>query len=114
MIPEPQNFSELLEQRKASAKETLRAASDEELVALVDYLFPDGTHPWAEAFREFIQTHRSERSLRGETFDGIGFVYFPTSNRGIWFHHMNTVQGVGLLSDRSLAVLADISRGKSV
>jgi len=114
MIPEPQNFTDLLEQRKASAQETLRAATDEELVALVDFLFPDSTHPWAEPFREFIETHRSERALRGETFDGIGFVYFPTANRGIWYHFTNTVHGVGLLSDRSLQVLADISSGKSL
>lgn len=111
MNAEPTSFTELLEQRRVSVQETLRTATDEELVALNAQLFPDGQHPWAEAFRNFVQEHKAERALRGETSDGYAFIYYPTANRGIWYRHLETVQGVGILSETSLKALAEIVRG---
>jgi len=61
---EPTNSAEMLARRKESARHTLRTASPEELHALVEELFPDGTHPWAATFSQFIDEHRSERAIR--------------------------------------------------
>ena len=67
---EPAHSAELLAQRKESARHTLRTASSEELHALVNELFPDGADPFAEIFSSFIDEHRSETAVRGETSDG--------------------------------------------
>ena len=109
MNSEPINFAELLAQRKASAQQTLREISEQKLRALIAKLFPDGTHPWAESFASFIAEHQSERALQGETLDGIDFVYYPKSNRGIWYQYQNRLVGVGLLGEASLRELSEIS-----
>ena len=109
MNSEPINFAELLAQRKASAQQTLREISEQELRALIAKLFPDDTHPWAKSFASFIDEHQSERALQGETLDGIDFVYYPKSNRGIWYQYQNRLVGVGLLGETSLRVLSEIS-----
>jgi hypothetical protein len=109
MNSEPTNFAELLAQRKASAQETLREVSNEELRALIAKLFPDGTHPWSESFANFIDEHQSERALQGETSDGISFVYYPKTNRGIWYQYQTSLRGVGLLGETSLRVLSEIA-----
>jgi hypothetical protein len=109
MIPyEPSGFAEKLNQRKESARRTLREASCEELRALVLELFPDGGHPWAVPFSQFIEEHSSERAVRGETSDGFAFVYYPQSNRGIWYEHTGKAIGVGLLGQTSLKALSEI------
>jgi hypothetical protein len=61
--------------------------------ALVGELFPDGAHPWAVSFSQFIEEHHAEPAVRGETSDGIAFVYYPRSNRGIWFEHTGKALG---------------------
>jgi hypothetical protein len=109
MIPyEPSGFAEKLNQRKESARRTLREASCEELRALVLELFPDGGHPWAVPFSQFIEEHCSERAVRGETSDGFAFVYYPQSNRGLWYEHTGKAIGVGLLGQTSLKALSEI------
>ena len=109
--PDPLSFAETLAQRKESARQTLRAASPEELHGLIVELFPDATHPFEEPFKRFIEEHRLERAVRGETNDGIGFVYYPVSNRGIWFQHKGAgnLVGVGLLGVTSLKALSEIT-----
>src|SRR6516165_5267406 len=82
MMTEPTSYAERLAERKESARRTLRDASSEELQALVAQLFPDGTHPFAEPFSKFIQEHDHEKAVRGETSDGISFVYYPRANQG--------------------------------
>ena len=102
---EPTNSAEILARRKESARHTLRTASPEELHALVEELFPDGTHPWAATFSQFIDEHRSERAIRGETSDAIAFVYYPRPNLGMWCKRAGgTVQG----HDFELFARADI------
>ena len=109
MFPtEPSGFAEMLVQRKESARKTLRETSNEELHALVRELFPDSTHSWAESFSKFIEEHRSERIFRGETSDGIGFVYYPRSNNGIWYRYVGKVASVGRLGPNGLKALAEI------
>src|SRR6266446_2143656 len=105
---EPSGFTEKLIQRKESARQTLRETSCEELRALVLELFPDGTHPWAVSFSRFIEEHQAEPAVRGETSDGFAFVYYPRSNRGVWFEQKGKALGVGLLSQHSLKALSEI------
>ena len=93
---DPAGFAENLALRKESARRTLRTASSEELRALVGELFADMVHPFYEPFSKFIEEHRSETAVRGETSDGIAFVYYPRSNRGMWSTHAGKRLSVGL------------------
>jgi hypothetical protein len=112
MLPtEPIGFAEMLVQRKESAHKTLRETSDEELRTLVRELFPDSTHPWAGSFSKFIEEHHAERAVRGETSDGISFVYYPQSHAGIWFENTGKSFAVGLLGHTSLGLLSEIISG---
>ena len=101
IFSEPPSFSETLARRKESARNTLRTAFPKELHALIAELFPEGTtSPFAEAFINFIDGHRSETAVRGETSDGVGFVYYPRSDRG-------TLLGVGVMSENSRKALSE-------
>jgi len=46
--------------------------------------------------------------VRGETSDGIAFVYYPRSNRGIWYERSGKELGVGMLGPTDLNALAEI------
>ena len=105
---EPETFSETLHLREVSARKTLRKASVEELQGLVFELFPDREHPWFASFLRFIEQHRSEAAYRGETSDGYAFVYYPRSNRGIWYENEGKAFAVGLLGSTSLKALSEI------
>ena len=84
MLPyESSGFAEKLNQRKESARRTL-------------------------PFSQFIEEHCSERAVRGETSDGFAFVYYPQSNRGVWYEHTGKAIGVGLLGQTSLKALSEI------
>jgi hypothetical protein len=106
---DPSGFAENLALRKESARGTLRAASREELQTLISELFADTVHPFYEPFSQFIEEHRSETAVRGETSDGIAFVYYPRSNRGMWYTHAGKRLSVGLLGTNSLKALAEIT-----
>jgi len=105
---EPINFADILEKRKESARNTIREASADEIHKLVTELYPDGNHPFVEIFSKFIEEHRSERIFRGQASDGIGFVYYPKSNTGIWYQYVGKVAGVGRLGPNGLKALAEI------
>jgi hypothetical protein len=107
---DPLSFADTVAQRKESARRTLREASAEELRAIVAELFPDNTHPFAGPFSRFIEEHCSERAVRGETSDGIAFVYYPQSNRGVWYQYAGAgnLVGVGLLGETSRKALSEI------
>jgi hypothetical protein len=108
MMTEPTGFAERLAERKESARRTLRNVSSEELQALFGQLFPDVTHPFAEMFSKFFQEHGSEQAVRGETHDHISFVYYPRSNRGMWYYFEETGVSIGLLGTTSLKALSEI------
>jgi hypothetical protein len=107
MISEP-DFATILAERRASAEKTLRPISPEELKALATKLFPDGMHPWAEVFAKFIEEHPLEEALQGEVPEGVAFVYYPVTRRGLWYQYSGGVKGIGPLSENSLKVLSEI------
>jgi hypothetical protein len=109
MTTEPLNFADTLGQRKEAARRTLRQASIEDLRALAVELFAERAHPFAEPFSQFIEEHRSETAVRGESSDGISFVYYPRANRGIWYTFTGKRLSVGLLGKNSLKALSEIS-----
>src|SRR5689334_18392024 len=112
MFPtEPAGLADLLTEREASARRTVRAISYEELRSLHQKLFADRADPWAEQFSQFIEEHKSEHAFRGETSDGYAFVYYPLSKRGIWYENTGKAFAVGLLSERILKALAEIVTG---
>ena len=105
---EPISFAEVLSKRKESARSSIREASAAEIHTLVTELYPDGNHPFVEIFSKFIEEHRSERIFRGQTSDGIGFVYYPKSNNGIWYQYAGKLASVGRLGPNGLKELAEI------
>jgi hypothetical protein len=105
---EPINFADILAKRKESARDSIREASVAEIHTLVTELYPDGNHPFVEIFSKFIEEHRSERIFRGQTSDGIGFVYYPKSNTGIWYRYAGKAASVGRLGPNGLKALAEI------
>jgi len=108
-IIDPAGFAEKLALRKDSARQTLRGASKEELHALIGELFAESVHPFYESFSQFIEEHSSETAVRGETSDGIAFVYYPRSNRGMWYMYTGKRLSVGQLGTNSLKALSELS-----
>jgi hypothetical protein len=104
----PDSIAETFAERKDSARNTIREASVAELRGLVTELFPDGAHPFFEPFTQFIEEHKSERVYRGETSDGISFVYYPSANNGIWYTFVGKLPSIGRLGQNSLKALAEI------
>ncbi|MBV8214930.1 MAG: hypothetical protein JOZ08_17120 [Verrucomicrobia bacterium] len=104
----PASYADKLAERKESARNTIREATVAELRTLVTELFPDGTHPFAEPVTRFIEEHKTERVYRGETSDGISFVYYPKANNGLWYTFVDKLPSVGRLGRNSLKVLAEI------
>lgn len=102
------NIETLLTERRESAAETLRPISQEDLKALAAKLFPDESHPWGPVFQKFITDHPLEEALQGEVEDGIAFIYYPITRRGIWYQFSGGVKGVGPLAERSLQALSEI------
>ena len=105
---QPSDLDEKLVERRESARHTLRQTSSQELQELVRTLFPDGTHPWAAEFSKFIEEHRAESPVRGETSDGFVFVYYPQSNCGIWYKYVGKLPAVGLLGPSNLRMISEI------
>jgi len=96
--------------RREAAAESLRSVAPEEIKQLINTIFTDRTtHPWFERFQTFVEGHNGETILRGEVPDGIGFVYYPKSNRGMWFKSGMTLEAVGLVSGRGLTVLGELA-----
>ena len=105
---EPSDFAEKLIQRTESARRTLRQTSSDELRALVRELFPDGTHPLAVEFSNFIEGHSAEPAVRGEAGEGISFVYYPQSKSGVWYRYIDQAPAMGLLGQSDLKLLSEI------
>lgn len=106
------NFETLLTERRAAAEQSLRPISPEDLKALAAKLFPDVEHPWSPLFTKFITEHPLEEALQGEVEDGIAFIYYPITRRGIWYQFADGVKGVGPLGERALTALSEIVDAK--
>ncbi len=111
LSPEPIDIADIIEKRRQSAQQTLREATDAELHALINELFPDVTHAWYESSLQFLKDHSGEQAYRGETEDGYGFVFFPKAHRGLWYM-TGPVRAVGILKERALAALDAILVGQ--
>ena len=105
---EPINFADILAKRRESARNSIREASVAEIHTLVTELYPDGNHPFVEIFSKFIEEHRAESPVRGETSDGFVFVYYPQSNCGIWYKYVGKLPAVGLLGPSDLRMISEI------
>lgn len=114
MSSESIDFADILIQRRASAEQTIRYISEEELQEIREKLFPQVGHPWEPLFKEFVEEHRHERPLHGETSDGYSFIYYPRTNKGIWYQHAGSLVGVGPLGDRGLQTLSEIVDEKNL
>lgn len=102
------DFATLLADRRAAAENTIHPISQEELQALGAKLFPSVEHPWAATFAKFISEHPLEEALQGEVPDDIGFIYYPVTQRGIWYQIKDGVTGVGPLGELALKALGEI------
>jgi len=105
---QPVDFAEASLEREESARHKVRRASIQELQDLVHTLFPEGTHPWAAEFTKFIEDHRAESPVRGETADGFVFVYYPQSKSGIWYKYFGKSPAVGLLGPSQLRMISEV------
>ena len=104
------DLAEKFAERKESARRTLRDVSSKEVHDLVLHLFPDTNHPFAEPVERFVEEHKTERAVRGETSDGASFIYYPQANQGIWYTQKEGSLSIGLLASRSLQGLAELTR----
>jgi len=104
------DLAEKFAERKESARRTLRDVSPKELHDLVLHLFPDTNHPFAEPVTHFVEEHKGERAVCGETSDGVSFIYYPQANRGMWYTKKDGSLSVGLLASRSLKALAELTQ----
>lgn len=107
MTPDP-DFESLLNERRAAAEKSLRPITTEELQALAAKLFPDESHPWGPLFSKFITEHPLEEAYQGEVEDGISFVFYPITRRGIWYQFADGVKGMGPMGERGLTALTEI------
>ena len=64
--------------------------------------------PGRRRFRNSSVEHKEEPAVRGEASEGIAFVYYPRSNRGIWYQRIGEAFAVGLLDETALKVLSEI------
>jgi hypothetical protein len=108
METEP-SFEEILAARKQSAAESLRPTAPEELRKSLDEIFSAGPlHPWLQSFTQFIEDHKDETAYRGETSDGISFVFYPQTGRGMWHRFDTRLIGVGLISGNGIKFLTQL------
>jgi hypothetical protein len=58
--------------------------------------------------RNSSKNTRQKLRCAAKTTDGIAFVYYPQSNRGIWYEGTGKDLGVGILGPNELKALAEI------
>ncbi len=108
---EPFDFAETLRMRRESAATTIHEISADEAAALVSSLITDHESTLGADIAKFVADHTDERVVRGETFDGIAFIYYPKSRRGIWHSFQNDVRAAGVLSARAMDAIDGILAG---
>ncbi len=108
-------FEEIRAQRREMAAQTMRAASSAELQATVAQIFAGrASHPWYQTCMDFLAEHATERALRGELPENHAFIYFPKSNKGLWYKASPEFEAVGVISGPSLTTLGEIAAAKNL
>ena len=102
------NYEEILEERSAAVKESLKTLSNDEVSALGERLFPYADDPWREQFFAFLAEHSGATFYHAAIPGGLEIIYCHSENRGIWFIPH---QGVGLIQEKGLQVLSGIVSG---
>lgn len=107
-------MEEIRAHRREMAERTIRSSSPAEVQGLIDQIFAGRTsHPWFKTCTEFVAEHANELVVRGELPDGHAFIYFPKSNKGLWYKAASTLESVGIISGKNLSTLAEIAAAKT-
>jgi len=107
-------MEEIRAHRREMAEKTLRASSIGEARDLIDQIFAGRTsHPWFQTCVDFLDEHEGETVLRGELPEHHAFLYFPKSNKGIWYKAESAIESVGVIHGKNLQTLAEIAAAKT-
>ena len=110
-MDEPIDIEEVFRERKDWAERTIKPISTSETKQLLDAMFENNvTHPWFERFSAFLKTHDGEEILNGELPNKYAFLYVPNANKGIWFKFTSTLEVIGPIGSKGLAILSDITK----
>lgn len=85
MEPENLDIESFIETGRDAVKKSIRPMSLEEVNSLLDSFFPDGSHPWSNTFREFVQENANDTFYHANALDHVQIVYCPAREKGIWF-----------------------------
>ncbi len=107
------DLGEIRSRRREAAEATMRASTAAEVREMLGKIFEGrATHPWFQACMDFLAEHGSEVVVRGELPDHCTFIFFPKSNKGIWYKFSSTLEGVGMIGPQGLATLAEIAAAR--
>jgi hypothetical protein len=109
------DLGEIRSQRREMAEQTMRASTVAEVREILGQVFGGrATHPWFQICTDFLAEHGSEVVVRGELPDHCTFIYFPKSNRGIWYRFASSLEGIGMIGPLGLATLAELAAAKNL
>jgi hypothetical protein len=109
------DMEEIRAHRREMAEKTMRSSSTAEARGLIDQIFDGRTsHPWYQTCVDFLSEHSAEAVLRGELPDHHAFIYFPKSNKGMWYKAEAALEAVGMLHGNGLKTLAEIAASKNL
>lgn len=107
-------MEEIRAHRREMAEKTMRPSSTAEVQSLIDQIFEGRTsHPWFQTCTEFLAEHANEVVIRGDLPDGHAFIFFPKSNKGLWYEATSSLESVGIINGKNLSTLAEIAAAKN-
>jgi hypothetical protein len=105
MEPENLDIEQITQDRRKALEKSIQVISIEDLKSLGEKLFPFSDHPWKQVFFQFIEEHPTDTFYHGATNDGIGIIYCPATEKGMWF---TQGRGTGPLQAKGIAILKEI------
>lgn len=96
------------EAHKEALAKSLRTVGLDELRELGEKLFPEVSHPWRDAFFNFLKENEDATFYQASTKDGINLVYCREKDKGIWF----VENGVGPMQQRGRNAMKSILENK--
>lgn len=114
---EEMDIGEIRAQRREMAEKTMRSATAKEVADTVEQIFANrASHPWAQTCRDFLAEHAGEAAVRGELPDHHAFIYFPKSDKGLWYESSGpgSLEAVGMLHGNGLKTLAEIAAARNL